>query len=114
MADECFTQYDRYSQNGGVLPPAKDAEDTDAAAPNLARFHLFDRNGRVKGVYDWEICRYLRETQDYFVLGGVPYLYESGCYRADETGAKLKDIIRSCLYPEFIKSPTIRRVTRRT
>ena len=44
------------------------------------------------------------------MLGGVPYLYESGCYRSDETGAKLKDIIRSCLYPEFIKSPTIRRV----
>ena len=77
---------------------------------DLHRFHLFDRNGRVKGVYDWEVCRYLRETQDYFVLGGVPYLYGNGCYRADETGAKLKDMIQACLYPEFIKSPTIRRV----
>ena len=118
-----FDQFDKYLATGEMpgqeadTAPAeggdtgvRPAESGEPGRKDLSRFHLFDKNGRVRGVYDWEVCRYLRETQDYFVLGGVPYLYGNGCYRADETGAKLKDMIQACLYPEFIKAPTIRRV----
>ena len=77
---------------------------------NLDQFHLFDERGKIKGVYDYAIFKHLTEQYNIFVLGGVPFIYDGGCYRMDGNGAKLKTLIRSCCYPEFIKSTTIKRV----
>ena len=77
---------------------------------DLDRFHLINDYGRVTGVFDLEIFRYLKETQDLFVLGGVPYIYDGGVFRPDRSGAVLKTMIRELIYPEFVKSPTIKRV----
>ena len=82
------------------------SEDTNS----LDRFHLFDDKGRIKGVFDYAIFEHLMTITELFVLGGVPYIYDGGCYRADENGSKLKTMIRECIYPEFIKSTTIKRV----
>ena len=70
-----FDQFDKYLATGEMpgqeADPAPEEDGDTGARPaesgepgrkDLSRFHLFDKNGRVKGVYDWEVCRYLRET----------------------------------------------------
>ena len=79
-------------------------------APDLSRFHLKDGRGNPKGVYDNAIFNYLCEEMDMFVLGGVPWIYDGGVYRADVSGATLKTRIRELILPEFIKSTTIKRI----
>lgn len=86
------------------------SEYMNSESRNLDRFHLIDGQGRIKGVFDWAIFQYLTAENNLFVLGGIPYLYDGGCYRADENGSKLKTMIRACCYPEFVKSTTIKRV----
>lgn len=77
---------------------------------SLERFHLYDKSGNVKGVYDNEVFQYLSTAFDMFVLGAVPYIYDGGVYRADENGSRLKTMIRKLIFPQFIKSTTIKRI----
>lgn len=76
----------------------------------LARFHLFNEKGKLKGVFDNAIFEYLREKENLFVIGQVPFVYRSGVYVADMSGAILKTEIRKLIYPELIKSSVIDRV----
>lgn len=79
-------------------------------AADLDRFHKINSKGEITGVFDFEILRYLKESQDLFILGAIPYIYEDGVYRSDRSGAKLKTMIRDLIYPEFIRSTTIKRI----
>lgn len=111
VSDESlFRRFDQYIENGGVMAENLNSESTNSEIRNLDRFHLVDDRGRVKGVFDYGIFQYLTTERDLFVLGGIPYVYENGCYHADENGSRLKTMIRACCYPEFIKSTTIKRV----
>ena len=113
MSDESlFRQFDQYMENGGVLPDGENlnSESENSEFRNLNEFHLFDAKGKVKGVFDWAIFKHITSERDLFVLGGVPYIYDGGCYHADENGSQLKTMIRACIYDEFIKSSTIKRV----
>lgn len=84
--------------------------DQSPAAVDLDQFHLFSQNGTITGVFDWKIFEYLRDSQDLFIMGGTPFIYDHGVYIADETGAKLKTMIRELIYPKFIKSGTLKRI----
>ena len=78
---------------------------------DLDQFHLINENsGKITGVFDLAIFEYLKTTKDLFVLGGVPYIYRDGVFRPDQSGAELKTMIRELIYPEFVKSPTIKRI----
>lgn len=111
MSDESlFRQFDQYMENGGVMAENLNSESENSEIRNLNEFHLFDAKGKVKGVFDWAIFKYITSERDLFVLGGVPYIYDGGCYRPDENGSQLKTMIRACIYPEFIKSTTVKRV----
>lgn len=77
---------------------------------DLDQFHLINDKGRVTGVFDLAIFQYLKTEKDLFVLGGVPYIYRDGAFRPDQSGAELKTMIRELIYPEFVKSPTIKRI----
>ena len=77
---------------------------------DLDQFHLINDKGRITGVFDLAIFEYLKTTKDLFVLGGVPYIYRDGAFRPDQSGAELKTMIRELIYPEFVKSPTIKRI----
>lgn len=77
---------------------------------NLDEFHILDAKGRIRGVFDWAIFQHITKEQSLFVLGGVPYIYDGGVYLPDENGSRLKTLIRACIYPEYIKSTTIKRV----
>ena len=84
--------------------------DAAAAAGNLKQFHLHNKNKVPTGVFDWAIYEYICRTQSLFICGGTPYIYDSGVYRPDMSGAELKTRIRKLIYPQFIKATTIRRV----
>lgn len=78
---------------------------------DLDQFHHINENtGKPKGVFDLAILQYLKTEHDIFVLGGTPYIYRDGAFRPDFSGAELKTMIRELIYPEFVKSPTIKRV----
>ena len=77
---------------------------------DLDQFHIITEQGRISGVFDWAIFRYITEQQDLFIMGGTPFIYDSGVYVMDETGAKLKTMIRKLIYPQFIKSGTLKRI----
>lgn len=77
---------------------------------DLDQFHLINDKGRITGVFDLAIFQYLKTEKDLFVLGGVPYIYRDGAFRPDQSGAELKTMIRELIYPEFVKSPTIKRI----
>ena len=87
------------------VEPIPESEKAD-----LDQFHIINDKGKVTGVFDYEILKYLKKSQDIFVLGGTPYIYTDGAFKPDLSGAKLKTMIRELIYPEFIKSTTIKRV----
>ena len=71
---------------------------------NLNQFHLLDRNGNPRAPFDYAIAEHIKKNYDLFVMDGRPYLYKQGSYISDENGTALKKVIKSYLYPEFIKS----------
>jgi len=77
---------------------------------DLTPFHMVSEKGKITGVFDFAILKYLKENQDIFVFGGTPYIYEDGSFHPDPSGAKLKTMIRNLIFPEFIKSTTIKRI----
>lgn len=86
---------------------------------DMNNFHLVniktDKEGnevsrKITGVYDFKIFEFLKYTRSFFILGGVPYIYSNGIYAADTSGAKLKTMIRKLIFPQFVKSTTIKRI----
>lgn len=77
---------------------------------DLKQFHLVADNGKITGVYHNAIFEYIKKNYNIFVCGSMPYIYENGYYKADMSGARLKSIIRSLIYPQFIKSTTINNI----
>lgn len=101
----------QYVNDGGDISKIiQELQNSLEEKPDLNQFHLKDHQGRIKGVYDDAIFRYILEKNQLFVLGGVVYHYDGGVYRPDISGAKLKTMIRKLIFPEFIKSTTIRRI----
>lgn len=77
---------------------------------DLMQFHLVAENGKITGVYHNSIFEYIKGRYNIFVCGGTPYIYSNGYYKADISGARLKSIIRSLIYPQFVKSTTINNI----
>lgn len=76
----------------------------------LDRFHLKNEQGKITGVYDFAIFSEIIKTNDMFVLGGTPFIYDGGYFKADSNGAILTSMIRRYIYPQYIKSTTIKRI----
>ena len=74
------------------------------------QFHLLGKNGELSGPLDIAIVEYLMGKVRFFVLGGMPYVYEDGVYRMDPGGRVLQSEIEALLYRRFIRSGTIRRI----
>ena len=74
---------------------------------NLNQFHILDPYGEPKAPFDYAIAEHIKKSYNLFVVDGLPYLYESGAYKADNNGTAIKRIIKGYLLPQFIKSRTI-------
>lgn len=78
--------------------------------PDLSQFHLVNNKGVPTGVFDEAIFKYIKGQQDLFVCGGTVYIYDGGYFKADASGARLKTMISKLIYPQFIKSTTLKRI----
>lgn len=77
---------------------------------DLEPLHKHNAKGVESGVFDDNICEYIKYTEKLFFYGGMPYLYENGTYHQDVGGTKVKSLIKSLILPEFINIKTIDRV----
>ena len=82
----------------------------EASTPDLSQFHLVNEKGVPTGVFDEAIFEYIKRQQDLFVCGGTAYIYDRGFFKADASGARLKTMISKLIYPQFIKSTTLKRI----
>lgn len=73
--------------------------DDNPAAVDQNQFCTFTRDGRVNGIKDIAVVRYLMDTLCMFVMDREIYLYQDGCYYLDQDGIKIKAVI-SALIPE--------------
>lgn len=87
-----------------------DSFKSEAKPIDLMQFHLVGDSGKIIGVYHNAIFEYIKANYDLFVVGGTPYIYDYGYYKADTTGARLKTLIRGLILPQFIKSITINNI----
>ncbi len=81
--------------------------------PDLSQFHLVNDKGTLTGVFDEAIFKYIKGQKDLFVCGGIVYIYDDGYFKADISGARLKTMISRLIYPQFIKSTTLKRIYER-
>lgn len=96
----------RYARKNGFEAGDDFSDDADS----LAKFHLHNKRGEVTGVYDYAIYEHIKNHENLFILGKVPYIYKDGVYSADISGAQLKTMIQTLIYPKFIKAPTTKRI----
>lgn len=73
-------------------------------------FHILDSKGRPVAVFDNAVLEYVKQNYNLFFLAGTPYFYETGSYKADFSGARLKTLIKGMIFPRLIKSTTITRI----
>lgn len=85
-------------------------EDSTNGQIDLLQFHTVAESGKITGVYHNAIFEYIKSHYNIFIVGGTPYIYDSGYFKVDATGARLKSIIREFIYPQFIKSTTINNI----
>lgn len=83
---------------------------TEGKTLDLSQFHLVNTKGIPTGVFDEAIFQYIKQQQDLFVCGGTVYIYDGGYFKADSSGARLKTMISKLIYPQFIKSTTLKRI----
>lgn len=77
---------------------------------NLDQFHTTDKKGNLTGVFDFKIFTFLKEKLQLIVIGGNVYIYKGGCFHLDTGGSELKTEIRKLIYPQFVKSTTVKRI----
>ena len=85
-------------------------EQARQTAVDLTEFHTYDQYGHPKGVHHDAVYQYIKHKYDLFVMGGIVYIYNGGVYKPDVSGARLKTLIRSFIYPQFVKSTTINNI----
>lgn len=83
---------------------------TEGNTLDLSQFHLMNNQGIPTSVFDEAIFKYIKRQQDLFVCGGTVYIYDGGYFKADSSGARLKTMISKLIYPQFIKSTTLKRI----
>ena len=102
------------NQTNNVPDEARTIQDPsppDEKSDDLLYFHLVNqKTGNITGVFDIRIKDYIKEHYSMFMIGKLPYIYDHGYYKPDYTGAKLKSLISSFIYPAYIKSTTIKRI----
>lgn len=74
---------------------------------NLDRFHIVGKDGKPTGAFDFEICEDIKRKEDLFVMGKTIFIYENGLFSPDDSGSRIKSMIKSRLYPQFKKNRTI-------
>lgn len=79
-----------------------EGRDDSPAAVDQNQFCTFARDGRVNGIKDIAVVRYLMDTLCMFVMDREIYLYQDGCYYLDQDGIKIKAVVSSLIPERYI------------
>lgn len=79
-----------------------EGRDDNPAAVDQNQFCTFARDGRVNGIKDIAVVRYLMDTLCMFVMDREIYLYQDGCYYLDQDGIKIKAVVSSLIPERYI------------
>lgn len=88
----------------------KNVKEERIESEDLSQFHIRNGNGVITSVFDFAIVEHIKAKHNLFFCGGLPYIYNSGVYVLDSSGARLKSMIKTLIYPQYIKSNTITRI----
>lgn len=86
--------------------PFKDS----AAVDDILPFQKLRQNGTPYAPNDAAIFNYICFAVKLFFLGGIPYIYDKGVYKADEGGTKLKSLVRRLIHPDVLTSTAVNRI----
>lgn len=89
--------------------PVKDDRVEDGT-DTLKRFHSFNDKGYLSGTLDDVIAEDVIDSQAMLNYAGIIYLYDGGWYVADDSKAKLKELISERLYLKFKKYQVISQI----
>lgn len=115
-----------FFQNGGTLQQLGEMEEntpvqnfSEPGSPklnigqgggsDLMQFHFVNENGKIVGINHNAIAEDIKAKHSLFVSGCF-YESDKGYYRADETGAKIKDYIKQRIVPDLRKSQSINQI----
>lgn len=88
-------------------PPLINADGID-----ISRWHETDKDGKPTSIIDDYLVEYILSNYRMFVIAKVPYIYDHGVYRIDESETMLKAIIRSLVFRKLIKIDLVERIYR--
>lgn len=77
-------------------------EGSENAPLDQNQFINFSKDGRITGVRDIAVVRYLMDTLCMFVMGRELYIYRDGCYYLDQDGIKVKAVVSKLIPEKFI------------
>ena len=74
------------------------------------KMHTFSKNDQPNGILDGAVIDYIISHVHMFILDMMVYLYQKGRYIQDPQGSQTRELIRSLLYPQMMKSNYIKRI----
>lgn len=75
-------------------------------------FCRLNKNNVPYDTYDQRIVDHILLHHHIFVMSGVAYIYENGCYQADTSGTQLLRLVKFRLPEEVISQPRLERIAR--
>jgi len=76
----------------------------------MLQFHKCSAKGVPIDIIDLTIVDYIKSTQKIILLAGEPYIYQDGVYTLDDAGARLKGLIKDCIFRDLVTISRIDRV----
>ena len=76
----------------------------------LDRFHKFNKQGEIAGIFDIRIAKHIIENENLMMIGDIMYLYNNGVYKEDKRGRVLKDKIKKLIYEQYQTAYNINKV----
>lgn len=97
---EYLANYEKQDELENALDSyIKRFEGGDIGIVDKNQFCRLDADGKVKGIHDYKIVQFLKETICMFVIGEDLYVYRDGVYIMDDNGIYIKSVIQE-LIPE--------------
>lgn len=76
----------------------------------MNRLHKISDRGNPYEIIDSHIADYVIENYHLMILLGKPYIYDSGVFREDKDGIKMKSIIKGLIFSDIVTHIRITRV----
>lgn len=77
---------------------------------DLNIFHKFSKQGAAYDIYDDKVACFIIKETPMIVISQKPYIYKDGVYIMDDSGNRLKSLIKRFIYSDVVRQPILDRV----